>query len=252
MAFIWDGSDYQKQAGDTSGNSKIVGPAAEDAAVSGAPVQVGGRYDATPRTLDDGDVGANALDAAGRQIVAGAAAEDAAVAGNPVLSGGRYDSTPRDLDDGDAGAIALDADARVLINAGWTPSLQAEETADDSDKTFTVTASQEWEIQSIWVELVTTATAGNRQIVVEIQDDAPDVIGQFRAGAVQAASVTRYYMFSPQVGDLTSFRDTDFLSTPIPPLVLPAGYKIRVYDKAVVDAAADDMVVQMMIKSRAV
>jgi nucleoid DNA-binding protein len=44
---------------------EVVGDAAEDAAVAGNPVLTGGRYDATPRTLDDGDVGAIALDADG-------------------------------------------------------------------------------------------------------------------------------------------------------------------------------------------
>lgn len=43
----------------------VEGPDAENAAVSGNPVLVGGRYDATPRTLGDGDAGAVALDADG-------------------------------------------------------------------------------------------------------------------------------------------------------------------------------------------
>jgi hypothetical protein len=41
------------------------GVAAENAAVSGNPVLSGGRYDSTPRTLDDGDVGAIAMNADG-------------------------------------------------------------------------------------------------------------------------------------------------------------------------------------------
>jgi len=192
------------------------------------------------------------VDSGGRLNIVGAAAEDAAVAGNPVLIGGRYDATARDLDDGDAGAVALNADAQVIIDDGWAPSLQSSETDDDSDIKLTVPASTIWRIQSIWVELVATADVGDRQIVVEIQDASDDVIAQFRAGAVQAASETRYYMFSPQVGDVTSFRDTDYLSTPIPPLILPAGYDVRVYDNNAVAAAADDMVVQMMVEARTV
>lgn len=43
----------------------VTGAAAENAAVSGNPVLSGGRYDSTPRTLGDGDVGALALDADG-------------------------------------------------------------------------------------------------------------------------------------------------------------------------------------------
>ena len=54
---------------DSDGRLLISGAAAEDAAVDGSPVLVGGRYDAAARTLDDGDAGALALDAAGRTIV---------------------------------------------------------------------------------------------------------------------------------------------------------------------------------------
>ena len=45
------------------------GPAAENAAVSGNPVLSGGRYDATPRTLGDGDVGAVALSTSGAVLL---------------------------------------------------------------------------------------------------------------------------------------------------------------------------------------
>lgn len=136
----------------------------------------------------------------------------------------------------------------VIISADdvWTPALAADETADDSDKSFTVTANQVWQILWIWVELTTTATVGDRQLVVQLQDNAADVIGEVRVGSVQAASLTRNYMFAPALADLTSFRDTDYLMTPFPPtIILPESYIIRVYDNNAVDAAADDMVVQM-------
>ncbi len=48
----------------------VQGEDAENAAASANPVQIGGRYDATPRTLGDGDVGAVALDADGAVHVA--------------------------------------------------------------------------------------------------------------------------------------------------------------------------------------
>ena len=44
---------------------EVVGDAAEDAAVAGNPVLVGGRYDSSDRSLDDGDVGAIALNEEG-------------------------------------------------------------------------------------------------------------------------------------------------------------------------------------------
>lgn len=145
------------------------------------------------------------------------------------------------------------SNSRGELMDGWIASLQVDEANDDSDKALTVPAGTEWEILSIWVELISTATAGNRQIVVEFQDSASDVIGQVRAGAVQAASLTRNYMFAPGLVDLTAMRDTDFLMTPLPSrFVLPTGYKVRVFDKAAIAAAADDMNIQMMVKARLV
>lgn len=47
----------------------VVGSAAEDAAASGNPVLIGGRYDSSARTLETGDVGAIALNASGQVLV---------------------------------------------------------------------------------------------------------------------------------------------------------------------------------------
>jgi len=150
--------------------------------------------------------------------------------------------------------IVVTADGHQIVRlAGWSSSVQADEADDNSDKEFTVPANTEWEILSIWIEFVSTAVVGDRQLCVEIQDDSDDVILQVRAGAVQAASSTRYYTFAPSVVDLTAFRDTDYLSTAFPAgLVLPAGCDVRVYDNAAVDAAADDMNVQMLVRTRSV
>lgn len=139
-----------------------------------------------------------------------------------------------------------------IIDA-WHPALQADENLNDSDKTLTVAASTEWEILTIWVELTTTATAGARQLVLEFQDDSSDVIGQMRAGATQIESLTYYYMFGQAFGaELTSVRDSDFLYIPLPKIILPASYVIRVYDNNAVDAAADDMIIQALVNARSV
>ena len=58
---------------------EVVGDVAEDAAVSGFPVLTGGRYDATQRTLDDGDVGALALDPSGALYTREYTGQDGAV-----------------------------------------------------------------------------------------------------------------------------------------------------------------------------
>lgn len=248
-----DGSgDFYWPLSDSDGRQIIVGAAAHDAAAAGSPLRIAGVYRSSAPAVTSGDIVDMLMDAGGRQIIVGAAAEDSTAAGNPILVGGRYDSTPRDLDDGDAGAIALDADARVLVNSGWLASVQAEESTSDSDKEIEVSTGKEWEIQSIWIEYIADANTGARQVEIEIQDASDDVVAEFRAGATQAESETRYYLFAPHVGDLTSFRDTDLLTTPIPSIVLPAGYDVRVYDNNAISTAGDSMVVQMMVKERTV
>lgn len=145
-------------------------------------------------------------------------------------------------------SLDIDCLGRMVIDDDWEIVLVSDETANDSDKTLTVPASTYQQVLWIWVELTTTATAGARQLVIQIQDAATDVIAEWRPGATQAESLTRYYIFAPANADLTGFRDTDWLMTPIPPtLILTAGQIIRVYDNNAVDAAADDMVIQMQV-----
>jgi len=137
------------------------------------------------------------------------------------------------------------------VHDDWAPALVADVTDDDSDKTFTVPASTQYQPLSILVDLTTSGDAGDRQLSVLFTTGADVVIAEARAGAVQAASVARRYVFAIGSADLLAFRDTDLLTVPLPVLVLPAGYKIRIYDNNAVAAAADDMHVQMMVMSRA-
>lgn len=63
LAVSDDGSSVHI-SGDANG-LQVQGAAVEDSAATGNPNLAGGRYDATPRTLDDGDAGAIAIDADG-------------------------------------------------------------------------------------------------------------------------------------------------------------------------------------------
>lgn len=148
--------------------------------------------------------------------------------------------------------LLQDADGRLIIADGFdTVSVQSDVTDNDSDKTFTVPASTEWIVKAISITLATSADVGNRQLSVLFTDGSDVRLFEMRPGAVQAASVTRYYQLAPNLPDLTSFRDTDLLTTPIPDnIVLAAGYKVRIYDKAAIAAAADDMHVKMFVGVR--
>ena len=149
--------------------------------------------------------------------------------------------------------------ANVRINGtvetqeSWTTSIQSDVTANDSNKSFTVPAGEEWQILWVYVSLATTATVGNRQLVLRIMAvDTTTVIGAVRAGLVQTASTTRKYMFAPGLTQDIAFRDTDYASVSLMPIVATAGQQILIYDNAAVAAAADDMEVHMQIASRSV
>jgi len=142
----------------------------------------------------------------------------------------------------------------IPVDDGWTVGTISDTDTNDSDKSFTVPASTERHILSIWVEYASTATVGDRQLVVEVQKAGPDVTAHWaRAGVVQAASLTYYYEFAPGLADLTAMRDTDYLTTPIPVTsILKATDILRVYDNNAVAAAADDMVVHIQYADRSV
>jgi len=147
--------------------------------------------------------------------------------------------------------LLVDALGRLRTFDEWESHLAFEITNNDSDKSIAVPNAQEWIIQSIYVDYTATATVGNRQVTVELQDDSSNIIAIVKTGAVQAGSLQRYYTFAPQLPDLTSFRDTSFLMTPIPDILLDEYYIIRVYDSTAVDAAADDVHVFVVVKQRA-
>ncbi len=133
----------------------------------------------------------------------------------------------------------------------WTPLLISDVVTNDSDKTIAVTAGFQWEIQSIWIELISTATGGNRQISVQIQDDSAVVLFEIPAGIVQADTITRNYLYASNLPDLVAFRNTNQLLTPLPAkLILPSAFVIRVYDTAAIDAAADDMTIRLLVNQR--
>lgn len=113
-----------------------------------------------------------------------------------------------------------------------------DETANDSDKSFTVPDGEVWKLAQAFVTLATSATVGNRQIRFTATDANGKVIGYMSAGAVQAASLTRSYGF------LQGIYIDGMIQVPIPmDLYLGPGCTIRFWDSAAIDPAADDLTV---------
>lgn len=150
-------------------------------------------------------------------------------------------------------AADLNVTATIATNTEWTIALESDETLNDSDKTITVPANQLWQILGIRVEFTSTAVVGDRQLAVQWRDDADDIIGEVIPGLVQAASLTYNYQFAPALADLLAIRDSSYLMTPFPPTVfLPATYDLRIWDNNAVDAAADDMIIQLLYAWKAI
>ena len=160
-----------------------------------------------------------------------------------------------------SGNALVQADLRVdgaAVAAGnplptqdtWEPGLTANIVAPGSNKLFTVPAATEWQLLSVLVDYTSTAAAGNRQLAVQVLDASDNVLLDVRAGAVQAASLTRRYVFSVGAPDDFGFRDTNLLMVFLPLAILPAGYQVRVWDNKAIAAAADTMVVRMSYMAR--
>ena len=140
---------------------EVVGDAAENAAVAGNPVLVGGRYDSSPRSLGDGDVGALAITGKGYAIVsligdAGTALDTLADAvyaddGDFTINSDKgmlvmgLQSTGHNISSGDVGAITVDekGQVRTVTNMGeldTTPMIDVDnavETLSSNTGTFT-------------------------------------------------------------------------------------------------------------------
>ena len=192
---------------------------------------------------------------------------------NPLpvsTSGGEAGATEAKQNVGNASLAAIETAVEILDNAiagtemqvdvltqpdnreSWRVVLVADVTVDDSDKTLTVPATTEYEILSLYITLASTATVGNRQIVILFLSAADVVIGEVKAGVTQAASLTYKYVCNPGVDNATALWSTDTVFMRLPHMILAAGQKVRVYDSAAIAAAADDLTIQMQVASRSV
>jgi len=129
----------------------------------------------------------------------------------------------------------------ITLESGERKTLALDAGLNDSDKIFAVPVGKQWDIHGVYVSLATTATAGNRQMEITI-DDSANTVWQFDAGAVQAANLTYKYLFAPSLPVSALVGTT--LTGPLPqPLRIRDFWRVRLRDRLAIDAAADDMTV---------
>lgn len=131
-----------------------------------------------------------------------------------------------------------------------TPKWVRDATANDSDKSFTVPAGKAWALQYVYAEITATATVGNRSLAVHIRDTNPSVIVVEATANIAAAQKGNIRLINGAPRSTTAQRMLDGTTATVsqenqlPMLaLLPAGYSVRVWDSAAIDAAADDMTV---------
>lgn len=152
---------------------------------------------------------------------------------------------------GTLGRVQVDVAASTF--SSWLVTSVIDATANDSDKSWPVPASTEWQILWIGVTLDSTADAGNRLMQVQVERGGVLYGILATASTVQPASKVWTYTFAPGLADLTSFRDTTKMFTPIPPTtILRSGDTLRVWDCKAIAAAGDDMTITIQYGVRSV
>lgn len=179
-------------ASDSTGRVFVAGPDVEDAAVTDNPLLGGGRYDASARTLDTGDVGAIALNASGHVIcdvsasTGGTHVDDAAFTvgtddGVPVFA--IFDDTGTDsVDEGDAGILRMTGDRKLLTvpqvhTAGGTTFFHSDD-LDETEEEIKGTAGQIYFITcfNVSAALLYLQVFNNTAAAVTVGTTAPDMV----------------------------------------------------------------------------
>jgi hypothetical protein len=115
-------------------------------------------------------------------------------------------------------------------------------------KTFTVPEGEIWEICWAHIILVSSATVGNRNLLVVIKDEDGNQVFDFTVVVTQAASLTRHYTFQQGVYRESAFSGDD-IQIPIPKdLFMTSGFTATISDVNDVDAAADQAKVSFQYK----
>lgn len=119
-------------------------------------------------------------------------------------------------------------------------------TNDSNVEVLTCPARSMIEILQVHVVFTSTATVGNRQVRLKVQDEGDTLVSDFSAGSTQAASLTVHYVFARGVYRETAVVDSE-IHCPFPfGTVLLPSWDLAVLDNAAIDAAADDMVINII------
>jgi hypothetical protein len=147
----------------------------------------------------------------------------------------------------------VDAAHPLLAGEGWFVAVPWTAPAGfGNDRRLVVPAGFEYQILWVFATLTTGVGVGNRQMAVRTFDHLGNLSGSLaRASVTQAASLARYYLFAPGVADLLGFRDTDYLSSPIPvTTILGPSQQLQIYDNKNISVGGDTLAVRVQYAYR--
>lgn len=103
-----------------------------------------------------------------------------------------------------------------------------------NDKIIAVPTNEYWELLGVHITLLTTGTAGTRQVDVQIRDAGDVILTTLRFGETQIASLTKRY--SAALGLVTEVHIAGaMLFAQLPTFQLVEAMDIRAFDNADVD-----------------
>jgi hypothetical protein len=143
------------------------------------------------------------------------------------------------------------AQTATITNAYVDPTKRAhlrtigEVALNASSQVLTVPTGKIWYLVALFATLTTTATVGNRRIQLIVRNEAATDVSRIRALNDQTASTTEYYLFGTG-GDVAEGVPS-IHTLPVAPVWVGPGYTVRVQDVNNIDAAADDLALQLTV-----
>lgn len=148
----------------------------------------------------------------------------------------------------------LDSEAgRMLVpvvNLPLPPNIRTvlELSANDSSKTLTVPDGKQWKILYGAINFTTSATVGNRRIRLLVSDSGANELWIKSALNVQTASLTERYSFQPGGVESTEDNTGEHIVAIPTEFYLSEGFTMLFSDVGAVDAAADDMLLSLVVE----
>jgi len=137
----------------------------------------------------------------------------------------------------------------ISNSAPWgngVPTWIRDATLNDSDKSFTVPVGKIWILTHLYMILTATATVGNRNLTVRVNNTSGQEVAIYDYATAIAAGETRVREMA-----FEGFTD-DWAVGPsglsvggMSKMIIPGGYSVRLYDSAAIDAAADDLTINL-------